>query len=164
MVTHQVACLEVGMNDYLAKPINTRDLIAKIARWTEPRSPGGLSGGEEAVLEEDSSSVIVLEEAMAHMGGDEELFQTVMRVFLEDARDRLGIIERGAEASDWGVVREGAHRIKGAAASVAAARVRGAAEALERVSARPVLSEVLRLLGVLGEELERVAEWVRENT
>jgi two-component system sensor histidine kinase/response regulator len=33
------ACLAAGMNDHIAKPIDARDLLAKIARWTTPADP-----------------------------------------------------------------------------------------------------------------------------
>lgn len=34
------ACREAGMNDYLAKPIQIRELFAKIAQYTRPDEPG----------------------------------------------------------------------------------------------------------------------------
>jgi CheY-like chemotaxis protein len=33
--THLEACRQVGMNDHIGKPIDTRELLTKVARWTE---------------------------------------------------------------------------------------------------------------------------------
>jgi PAS domain S-box-containing protein len=36
--THLVACREAGMNDHIGKPIDTRELLTKVARWTGPEA------------------------------------------------------------------------------------------------------------------------------
>jgi CheY-like chemotaxis protein len=37
--THLAACQEAGMNDHVGKPIDTRELLTKVARWTsEPEA------------------------------------------------------------------------------------------------------------------------------
>ncbi len=41
--THQAACLRAGMDDHIAKPIDTRELLTKVARWS-----GGQGRAEEA--------------------------------------------------------------------------------------------------------------------
>jgi CheY-like chemotaxis protein len=40
--THLEACRQVGMNDHIGKPIDTRELLTKVVRWT----------GEEATASE----------------------------------------------------------------------------------------------------------------
>ena len=37
--THLEACRAAGMNDHIGKPIDTRELLTKIARWTGPDAP-----------------------------------------------------------------------------------------------------------------------------
>jgi len=37
--THLVACRAAGMNDHIGKPIDTRELLTKVARWTGPEAP-----------------------------------------------------------------------------------------------------------------------------
>ncbi|HEY3800434.1 MAG TPA: PAS domain S-box protein [Caulobacteraceae bacterium] len=36
---HLDACREAGMNDHIGKPIDTRELLTKVARWTSERAP-----------------------------------------------------------------------------------------------------------------------------
>ena len=36
--THLEACRLVGMNDHIGKPIDTRELLTKVARWTSPQA------------------------------------------------------------------------------------------------------------------------------
>ena len=36
--THLEACVRAGMDDHIGKPIDTRELLTKVVRWTQERS------------------------------------------------------------------------------------------------------------------------------
>jgi CheY-like chemotaxis protein len=37
--THLDACRQAGMNDHIGKPIDTRELLTKVVRWTGEEAP-----------------------------------------------------------------------------------------------------------------------------
>jgi CheY-like chemotaxis protein len=40
-------CLAAGMDDYIAKPINPRELIEKVIKWGETRQQSGFAVADE---------------------------------------------------------------------------------------------------------------------
>ena len=43
-------CLEVGMDDYLSKPVRSKDLLDKVIAWTDPKPEETLAESEETSL------------------------------------------------------------------------------------------------------------------
>jgi signal transduction histidine kinase/DNA-binding NarL/FixJ family response regulator len=126
------ACIAAGMDDYLAKPIVTGDLIKTLRRWLPDRSQIANSGDVPQAIrsarsgqEIDISRIAELSELdpdgsagfLANMIGDYEatLAETVPR------------IREAIESGDAHELEEAAHKLKGTAAQLGARRVNDAA-------------------------------------
>jgi two-component system sensor histidine kinase/response regulator len=70
---------------------------------------------------------------LERLGGDEELMQAVLRIFLEDCPKRLADIKSAVEACDAERIRTSAHALKGAAGNLSAIGLFEAARTLERI-------------------------------
>ena len=116
-------CLAAGMDDYLSKPVDQTRLFATVEQVPETRT------------EAEPAQSIDLARALERMGGDQQLFADVVRVFLEDSPERLAAIKRAVDQRNADAIRRSAHALKGAASNLAANDVFEAANTLERLGA-----------------------------
>ena len=121
-------CLEAGMDGYLSKPIDPALLFA-----TVEQSEGAADAAAPATR--SASAAIDREALMNRVGGDEELFTEIVRLFLADCPARVADIQAAVEAADTEAIRLTCHALKGAAGNLSAMDLMSAARALERIGA-----------------------------
>jgi two-component system, sensor histidine kinase and response regulator len=128
-------CLNSGMNDHLAKPLERGQLLATVARWIRtaqdaargpeaPNAAGSLD--ENDVL--DMATLTQLERDL-----DSEMLDSLVRQFLDEAAGR---IDRVASLGDNpSLLRREAHTLKSTAATFGARKLCAAARELETACA-----------------------------
>ncbi len=144
-----------GMNDFINKPFDPADLLAKIDQWA---SGDGDSSGESppqvmpavppwqpavepaalsVVLSEDVLSVIHFEGLQRRVLGDTEMALDLIRRAKESLEPEMKQIKLALEAGKRDRVREISHKVKGVAGNLSAEPLRQACENLE-MAAREV--------------------------
>ena len=154
-------CLAAGMDEYLAKPVSSRELGDALARWLpetgssrasaarpEDDATGPATAAPSAPL---SAAPTPLRGAAGPVGDepaelDENTFADVLAMaaeapegflerlvetFREGAREDLAEIERGLAAGDAALVASRAHRLKSSAANWGGARLAARCQTLE---------------------------------
>jgi signal transduction histidine kinase/CheY-like chemotaxis protein/HPt (histidine-containing phosphotransfer) domain-containing protein len=169
----QEACMDAGMNDYISKPFDPADLLAKIARWALPTRVDGefttkkfetpnLNGQpQNNKSSKKSAPVIQFEQLCRRVMDDREMAFTLLRkakVRLEkDVSDiQTAIQERNAVG-----VEKAAHKLKGSAANLSAEPLRCVCETLEcsaKVEDWNAISNSESLLRQAAEEFRQAAE------
>ncbi len=152
-------CLNVGMNDYLAKPVELDALADVLARW--------LPGSREPVAAEPrvEETAAFDGEALLRKVGDRRLARRLMEGFLKDAPTRLHRLEQRLREADGSGARLQAHALHGGASTVAAEGLKALALAMAQAGAEGRLVDCGELLPRAVEELERLknavarAEW-----
>jgi CheY-like chemotaxis protein len=99
-------CLEVGMDEYISKPIRAASLFRTIQRVVDP--------SRFQTPEHDSPSVLNWDEALDAVGGNREILKTLTDSLVEEAPAMLDAIQRSVRAGDASAVRLAAHTLKGA--------------------------------------------------
>ena len=94
------------------------------------------------------------QDALDRLGGDTELLQMIIGVFLTACTDQLSKLEKAIIASDFKTAYREAHSIKGAAANVSAKRISAIASELERHMSESDIEEAPQLFEALREEIE----------
>jgi PAS domain S-box-containing protein len=125
-------CLNEGMNDYLAKPLELPRLAEVLAKWMPvARSPnqvhphsGETAGSEVSIFDADS--------LLRRLMGDRQLAGVVLRGFLDDVPHQLKNLRKLLAVGDAYGIRLQAHALKGAAATAGAETLRKIAHALEQ--------------------------------
>jgi len=122
-------CLAAGMNEYLTKPLDPRQLCLVVEQIAEgrPAAGDGHSAATQAVAPDISLQVL------ARVGGDRQLLAEISRLFVDDAPRHLERIRHALDARDGEALRRAAHGLKGAAANFDADGVVNAARALEEI-------------------------------
>jgi len=153
MASDREDCLAAGMDDYLAKPVRTKDLLRLIDRWRAKLYPAGSAGAtahESPAPTEDASENEVQDEAMesaasqppgdlfeqsvllAKLQGDLDVAKVVVRVFLQTVPRQLEAMTNAARSHDSQTIQFQAHSMKGAAATVGGGGLARLASAVEQ--------------------------------
>ncbi|QDU98723.1 hybrid sensor histidine kinase/response regulator [Lignipirellula cremea] len=109
-------CLEAGMDDYVAKPIRSAELYAKIAELSPPlqETPDGPAAPDAIEAEAEEVSLVNWDEALDAMGGDRGLLRDVVETFLHESHSLLADLRRSLGEGDLAQMARAAHTLKGA--------------------------------------------------
>ena len=145
-------CLAVGMDDYLSKPVQQKELLRVLNEIAGSRS----QDIREPAPAPFSATAFDREAAMERLGGDAELFVEVAQLFVADAPKMLDELRQSIAAADAAGVRLRAHGLKGAAGYLAASATVEAAQILERDAASGDLSRATESFARIESAVERL--------
>jgi len=150
-------CLDVGMDDYIAKPLDPVVLLETISRLTSAESDAVTAGPpveepQPSALqpEPNNQSVVFDIHGLLHRcPGGSGVISRILHHFAEDAEQLLNDISSARQAEDLRMISELAHALKGAAGNLTARAVATAALELESAAKsgrRDLLDEQIRSL------------------
>lgn len=142
--------LQAGMDDYLAKPIQSAELIRILDKFT-PAEP---SVAVQAPLNKEA--------ALACMGGDANILADIAALFLEDYPKMLEEIRFAVRDSQADALYRAAHSLKGSLGYLGAAPAEALVRQLESLGRAGELGEAPTLLAELELELARLRPAVAE--
>ena len=143
-------CLEVGMDDYVSKPMKPEVLYAALERARRPRAGGA------------APLVLDLARALAELDGDRHLFDTLVNLFVCDYPTRLVMLNQQIEEKQWNRVSESAHDLKSSLLAIGGLRAAQAATLLEEASAEGDGAAVRDLAEALTKQLHEVRNALRD--
>ena len=163
-------CLAAGMDEYVAKPIRERQLLAAI-RAVLPDAGGFREASSELHKQSEigrpelETPVIDWNAALETCGGDHALLRDIVEAFLEEQPRRLAEIRRGIDERDFELLNRAAHTVKGSMRYFSAQGVYERALALEQLGASHTVEgadlEVRRLEQELEKLLPHLVDYVQ---
>jgi signal transduction histidine kinase/DNA-binding response OmpR family regulator/HAMP domain-containing protein len=124
-VEERQRCLDAGMNEHVAKPIDPATLFETVGRFYKPRQHAAPEGLHQiADLDIDA--------ALSRVGGNRKLYLKLLRQFAEHQSAVIARISEAQAAGDIQTAERLAHTLKGVAGNIGATQVQSAAGALER--------------------------------
>jgi two-component system sensor histidine kinase/response regulator len=120
----RTACLEAGMNDHIAKPVDVQALFGTLVRWlpltNATAQAQSIKPKADSVLTlVDKLSVmpgLELSAALHRMAGRQDLLRRVLTQFVRLYGDGLEVLRAPAQAGAHAPWREAAHTLRGACA------------------------------------------------
>lgn len=160
-------CLRVGMDDYIAKPIDPDTLHIAIQKWSVS------TGNEEPVPEEsvNAAPMVAPSEkkaapltwnkaaALKRVRNKEERLKMLIDMFLSDMPERVSGISKLVDDSDMDELAKLAHTCKGVAGNLGAERLMQAAAELEQAGKERDEDKAIRALPDFNKEY---AEFIKE--
>jgi signal transduction histidine kinase/DNA-binding response OmpR family regulator/HPt (histidine-containing phosphotransfer) domain-containing protein len=121
-------CLEAGMNDHLAKPIDPDKLFDALLRWIPARTTAPNVAAAPVVTAQrspaDSAPLdipgIDTQTALKRTGGNRQRYVSLLRRFADSQVGAVGEIRAALKAQDSATAQRIAHSLKGAAANLGA--------------------------------------------
>ncbi len=128
MADDREKCLEAGMNDYLAKPIDPDKLFDALLRWIPARTAAPNVVAAPVVMKQracaDSAPLeipgIDTQTALNRTGGNRQRYVSLLRKFADSQVGAVGKIRAALNAQDSATAQRIAHSLKGAAANLGA--------------------------------------------
>jgi PAS domain S-box-containing protein len=147
-------CMSSGMDDYLSKPVDPKNMANTLARWLPP---AGTVRPAVTPRSQASSSPQIFdpEEILERVMGDENIARKIVAGFLEDAPKQLRVLRERLKEGDAESSRRIAHGLKGASATVAAPELRQAAIEIESAIKANNFGGARAMAGALDARLEQ---------
>jgi signal transduction histidine kinase/CheY-like chemotaxis protein len=157
-------CIEAGMNDYLAKPIEPEALWAMLVKWIKPRQGGAMympHEPDEAALPERIGG-LDMEAGLRRAAGKKALYLNLLRKFVAGQGDAARQVRAALADGDAATAERIAHTLKGLSGNLGALELQALAEDLECMirdgaSRNAVDERILALDACLQELIARIA-------
>ena len=123
-------CLDVGMDDYLSKPVDVELLLHMLKRYL--LSDEGVSKNEKQ-SQDVTNPLLVWDKKLAlkYMNGNDSRLQRILVLFLNQSRDDMDLLRAAIGLNDWPEIHSFSHKIKGVAGHVGATKLSHSCKALE---------------------------------
>ena len=144
-------CLECGMNDHIAKPIDVGQLFTVLGHWIKPKKPFTDSTIAKVMQDDTVPDIpsLDIEKALQRVGGNVKLLRKLINRFHETQADVMARIKLAIKSGDAeGALRE-AHTVKGLAGNIGAiqmAECAGTVESMLKHAETDMLDESLNAM------------------
>ena len=139
MIEDRDRCLEAGMNDHLAKPIDPDQLWSALAKWIKPKaavtaavlvSPSG-SKAPSTLPALSPVAGLNMKQGLHYALGRQELYVSLLKKFVLGQKDFPKRLAASLAQMDWQTAERLAHTLKGLSAQIGATELHHQAEGLE---------------------------------
>ena len=157
-------CRAAGMDDYLSKPIKTRQLGEVLGRWVHTPPPADAQAESPADYHDGpAGESFDADRMLANIGGDPDLFKQLLHLFLERYPILLHDIREAVLTRDGEKLEYAAHALKGTAGTLCAPDVESIADQLETVGRLRDLGEAPDLFQLLERKVCALAETLQRH-
>ena len=137
MMSDRDRCLASGMDGYLAKPVNAREMIALVEGLARAPAPAAPVAPEPAATASPTTAIFDREEALARCFDNRDMVRKMIESFFRDTEELFPPMRAALAAGDLEEVGRLGHRIKGTVIYLAAQPAIDAAQRVEQLATAP---------------------------
>ncbi|MBF0135314.1 MAG: PAS domain S-box protein [Magnetococcus sp. DMHC-1] len=172
--SEQERCLALGMNDYMTKPVNIKNLFKTLARVLAPllesrrksqpviANPGDLSARQEKMAQTELYGIDV-QDALERFDGDFDLLNKLLTAFANKYAALSAEVTTLLDQSDMEGIQRLVHGIKGSAGNVSAKKVALLAGKIEKMIRQNDISgcklAIHAMTGEVAHVIQAIAHW-----
>ncbi|HEX7642405.1 MAG TPA: response regulator [Burkholderiaceae bacterium] len=151
-------CLEAGMNDHIAKPVNLRQMRATLAKWVRPLGPARPHPIQPQAENPGLPTLAGIDTAqgLEGVGGNIALYRRLLQSFLRNESDSLERVKAALDSADFFQATRLAHTLKSVAGAIGAGQLASAAANLENACKSGSAAHLPLLLRTTEEQLSTV--------
>lgn len=129
-------CIQAGMNDHVAKPINPEDLWKALLKWIPPKvapsqSPVQTPFHQDGIILPQGIVALDIPAGLRHVMGNKALYTLLLRRFCSSQKSAPQDIRNALENSDRVTAERNAHTLKGVASNIGASNIQKYAADIE---------------------------------
>jgi two-component system sensor histidine kinase/response regulator len=158
-------CLEAGMDDYVSKPISASKLFKAIEALVPigPPAPEEKASGSAGPPADGKKSVALNADGLIRsFGNDQDLFQELVEIFLNDSPQMLNTLRESLKSADAKTFKRTAHSLKGMLRNFQAESAAETAFELEQIGDQGKLDEADQIVDSLAAQLDDVSRKLKE--
>ncbi|MZH01992.1 MAG: response regulator [Nitrospinae bacterium] len=165
-------CLDAGMNDHVAKPIDPNQLFSALNRWIKPIKNRPLKkvvkSSPSTVNSSSNESIpdlpgINVEKGLSILGGNIQLYKKLLLRLQEDFSDAAQKIKKNLKDNNKEEAEIVAHTVKGVASNLGALELAEIGATLEDSIRNGSKDEIDKNLAAFEKKLNHVTIGLREN-
>lgn len=127
--------LEEGMDDFIAKPIEMRNLVSKIRTWLPKEKIQKIAKSTKGIPVTSNEEIVITglntKEALRLIGSN-KLYWKILRDYYESIDKKSNLIKELEEKEEWGRYTIEVHAVKSASKQIGATKLGELAEKLEK--------------------------------
>ncbi|MFC1853767.1 response regulator [candidate division CSSED10-310 bacterium] len=162
-------CFEVGMDDYVTKPINAEQFFSTLAKWIKPVKrvpfvhprPQEIPPDPMESIFQTNLPGLDSEKGLKRLGGNEKLYTKLLCEFATDFAGAAEKIEAALQQDDLSLANQLVHTLKGVSGNISAVELYQAAVELEKEVKQKHTDRLDSLLTDLRNALNRVLHSVQ---
>ncbi len=164
-------CHAAGMNDYVTKPIETKQLFDVLHKWIQPGDRKVVD--KQPAPEKDDTYIpdqlpgIDVKTGLERLGGNKKLYKELLLKFIERYSLAPQQIRSALESNKTEEAAHLAHTYKGVSGNIGATKIYSSINELEQMFQQNKKSEIDGLLNTLEKETKRIADslsiWTENN-
>ena len=171
-------CIEAGCDDYLGKPIDRRQILAKLRKYLPLKGQDLIETVDSVksqvgeltnlccdqtaleVTDAENSEVIINLDQLINILGDEEAIKEIVPTYLDDNKKRFDKLVEAINSGDAEAIRSNAHAIKGAGRNFGVKRLVDTAYRLECAGIENDVEAAVSSFDELKREFEKVVAFL----
>jgi len=156
MAGDKEVCLEAGMNDHIAKPIDLSELFGVLNKWITASKP--IAKENIAINAEEKVSIPELDgintaSGIMRIGGNTKLYRNILLKFKASQANAMEEIKAAVDKDDLQLATRIAHTLKGVSGNISADRLQSAALEMETALKHNEAAQFESLYSALETEL-----------
>ncbi len=127
-------CIEAGMDDYIAKPVDPPTLSEVIVKWIGATPALPEDEAADTPPDDRDEPTFNKNRLAEQLMGDDDLIHEIIHAFLDDVPNQINVLKKSLVEADAATARRHAHSIKGAAGTVGAVALQSVAFGIEQAA------------------------------